>query len=39
MSDITSQTLSEIIKNIREKKFSSQEVQKHLLIDLKNQNY
>jgi len=28
MSDITSQTLSEIIKNIREKKFSSQEVTK-----------
>ena len=28
MSDITSQTLSEIIKNIREKKLSSQEVTK-----------
>ena len=28
MSDITSQTLFEIIKNIREKKISSQEVTK-----------
>jgi len=32
MSDITSQTLSEIIKNIREKKFSSQEVTKAFIV-------
>ena len=37
MSDITSQSLTELVNNIKEKKLSSEEVTKLLLIDLKNQ--
>ena len=37
MSEITKQSLSELVKNIKDKKLSSEEVTKHLLIDLKNQ--
>jgi aspartyl-tRNA(Asn)/glutamyl-tRNA(Gln) amidotransferase subunit A len=37
MSDITSQSLTSLVKNIKEKKLSSEEVTKLLLIVLKNQ--
>ena len=37
MSDITSQSLTSLVKNIKEKKLSSEEVTKALLIVQKNQ--
>ena len=37
MSDITSQSLTSLVKNIKEKKLSSEELPKLLLIVLKNQ--
>ena len=37
MSDITKQTLSELVTNIKEKKLSSSELPKLLSIDQKNQ--
>ena len=37
MSDITKQSLSELVENIKGKKLSSSEVLKHLLKDQKNQ--
>jgi aspartyl-tRNA(Asn)/glutamyl-tRNA(Gln) amidotransferase subunit A len=37
MSDITSQSLTSLVKNIKDKKLSSEEVTKLLLIVQKNQ--
>ena len=36
MSDITKKTLSELVKNIKEKNFLQKKSQIHILIDLKN---